>query len=313
MQLSDPERQELKEEIERLKLDKSSLIIELKKYAEHQLAMDQHMQDLEDRLHGMALRQRNLVSFLDQAIQRPGFLSSLIQHSDLQAKKRRLPTDDNCPLRDAAMQEMFDAGSIPALDIEPFEKMESSLNSLEAFFHEVGVASGEDTFSEDQLPCVTTDMHAASSCKTDLVVHSPICLTTYMHASSSRGSDLDAQSPIHHSTCPENNRSCPEASAVPVTDDRPVHAATRSKALDIDMNSEPDVNGLVQRKENMASTAAIGVNDMFWEQFLTESPVYCDAQESESAADGRRAEVWNRKSVDHLTERMCHLTSTERT
>ncbi|KAK8970385.1 Heat stress transcription factor A-4b [Platanthera guangdongensis] len=106
-QLSYPERQELMEEIERLKLEKNSLIIELEKHAQHQLAMDQHMQDLEDRLHGMALRQRNLISFLDQAIQRPGFLSSLIQHSDLQAKKRRLPTDDDCPLRDAAMQERF--------------------------------------------------------------------------------------------------------------------------------------------------------------------------------------------------------------
>ncbi|KAK8938841.1 Heat stress transcription factor A-4b [Platanthera zijinensis] len=374
-QLSYPERQELMDEIERLKLEKSTLIIELEKHAQHQLAMDQHMQDLEDRLHGMALRQRNLISFLDQAIQRPGFLSSLIQHSDLQAKKRRLPTDDDCPLRDAAMQERFVAASIPALDIEPFEKMESSLNSLEVFFQEVGVASGEDAFSEDRLPCLTTDMHAASSCETDFDVHSPIChsscpenvrsrpesapgpvmddcpiqaekmesslnsleaffhegtvsgedafsedrlpcLTTYMHASSSHESDFVVQSPIRHSTCPENNRSCPESTAVPVIDDRPIQAGVRSKALDIDMNSEPDVNCLDQRKENLASTRTIGVNDTFWEQFLTESPGYWDAREIESErneADGRRAVVWNRKNVDHLTERMCHLTSTERT
>lgn len=330
MPLSESERQELKGEVERMRHDKSNLIIELQKHTQNQQGVDLQMQDLEERLQGMVLRQRNLVSFLDQVIQRPGFFSNLIQQSDLHTKKRRLPKYDYF-LEDASMQdekslslhgftmERFDGSFTPLLDIEPFEKMESSLNSLETFFHEVGQASGEDAFFEERLPCLTSAV-----------------FPTNMHASSGE-TDIDRQSPTHHlgpsSSCPEDINIYPDlpdspsqaqSTIIPVVDFHSFQTGMKSKVSDIDMNSEPTVHSRDQGIETPAATMAAGANDTFWEQFLTENPCYCDAQESQSQKgdlhDGRRAEEviieqgnewWNMKSVDHLTERMGHLTSTE--
>ena len=68
---------------------------------------------------------------------------------------------------------------------------------------------------------------------------------------------------------------------------------------------------------------------MFWQQFLTETlglPGSSDTQEAESQRrdlDSRKSEVetthcgspfwWNLKNVDHLIEKMVHLTLAERT
>lgn len=325
MPLSESERNELKEEIERLKQDKSTLFIELQKHTQNQQGMDLQMQDLEERLQDMVLRQRNLVSFLDQIIQRPGFFSSLIKQSDLHAKKRRLPEHDYF-LENPSMQdeknlslhglnsEKFDGSFSFLLDIEPFEKMESSLNSLETFFHEVGQASGEeDVLFEERLPCLNSSV-----------------FPTNMHASSGE-TDIDRQSPTHHSgpssSCPEDINLYPDLPDSPSQAQSTINPVVdfpslqTGKVSDIDMNSEPTVHSRDQETEAPAITAAAGVNDTFWEQFLTENPCFSDAQESQSEKsdldDGRRAEQgsewWNRKSVDHLTERMGHLTSTEGT
>lgn len=324
MPLSESEREELKEEIERLKHDRSTLIMELQKHTQNQLGVDQQMQDLEERLQGMVLRQRSLISFLDQVIQRPGFLSNLIQQSDLHSKKRRLPKHDYCEedsgMRDeknlslhGLTRETFDGSFTSLLDIEPFEKMESSLNSLETFFHEVGQASGEDVFFEERLPCLTSAVFPVN-----------------MHASSGE-TDIDRQSPNHHSSpsssCHEEINLYPDlpdspsqaqSTIIPVVDFHSLQTAIKSKVSGIDMNCEPTVHS---REQGIA-----GANDTFWEQFLTENPCYCGAQESQSEKtdleDGRRAEEvvaeqgsawWSRKSVDHLTVRIVHLTSTERT
>lgn len=322
MPLSESEREELKEEIKRLKDEKNTLIIELQKHTQNQLGVDQQMQDLEERLQGMVLRQRNLISFLDQVLQRPGFLSSLIQQSDIHTKKRRLPKHDHCQ-EDSDMQdeknlslhgltrEKFDGSFTSLLDIEPFEKMESSLNSLETFFHDVVQASGEDAFSEERLPCLTSAVFPVN-----------------MHASSGEN-DIDRQSPTHHSSpsssCHEEINLYPvlpdspsqaQSTIVSVVDYHSLQTAMKSKVSGIDMNSKPTVHS---REQGIA-----GANDTFWEQFLTENPSYCTGQESEKSDldDGRRAEEvvteqgnawWNRKSVDQLTVRMVHLTSTERT
>lgn len=310
MPLSESEREELKEEIKRLKHDKNTLIIELQKHTQNQLGVDQQMQDLEERLQGMVLRQRNLISFLDQVLQRPGFLSSLIQQSDLHTKKRRLPKHDYCQEDSDMTREKFDGSFTSLLDIEPFEKMESSLNSLETFFHEVGQASGEDAFFEERPPCLTAAVFPVN-----------------LHASSGE-TDIDRQSPTHHSSpssCPEEINLYPDLldspgqaqiTIVPVVDFHSLQTSMKSKESGIDMNSEPTVHSREQ--------GIVGANDTFWEQFLTENPCYCTGQESEKSDldDGRRAEevvteqriaCWNRKSVDHLTVRMVHLTSTERT
>jgi heat shock transcription factor len=70
---------------------------------------------------------------------------------------------------------------------------------------------------------------------------------------------------------------------------------------------------------------ATGVNDVFWEQFLTENPGSTDTQEVQSErkdSDGRKNEIkpgdprkfwWDMRNVNNLTEQMGHLTPAERT
>ncbi|XVF87273.1 hypothetical protein PTKIN_Ptkin18bG0105800 [Pterospermum kingtungense] len=105
----------------------------------------------------------------------------------------------------------------------------------------------------------------------------------------------------------------------------------RPKSPGIDMNSEPVAvvaSEPVAAKEQAAGTtapSAAGVNDVFWEQFLTENPGSTDTQEVQSErndSDARKNENkpgghgrfwWNMKNVDNLAEQMGHLTSAERT
>lgn len=105
----------------------------------------------------------------------------------------------------------------------------------------------------------------------------------------------------------------------------------RPKSPAIDMNSEPAVASvpepepLKEQTTGTAPTVAAGVNDIFWEQFLTENPGSTDAQEvqSERKDSGERKNEmkpsdqgkfwWNMRNVNNLAEQMEHLTPAERT
>ncbi|XP_072994064.1 heat stress transcription factor A-4b [Typha latifolia] len=325
--LAEEERQELKEEIDKLKHDKGVFISELQKHTQEQLAMDRQMQSLEERLQIMEHRQRSLTAFLSQIIQRHGFLSIFGQNSDLQNKKRRLPMT-NIFCVEADTEEPFqdlsgvssDIVSAHTLAIEPFEKMESSLNSLEKFFQSVCEASGEDMLYDSTVPCppsavVLTEIRALSG-ETDTNLQSL--------------SKLPPNSPhirdIYSSPELEESISCAESPALPLTE---FQSDTRSKISEIDVNSEPAVaehdSSRDQTIETAVSNVPPGVNDIFWEQFLTEIPGSSDIQEVQSerrdADDKRNQEKiterlniwWNKKNADHITEKMGHLTSAEKT
>nr|AMR72053.1 heat shock factor A4a [Fragaria vesca] len=78
-------------------------------------------------------------------------------------------------------------------------------------------------------------------------------------------------------------------------------------------------------KEQTAKLSGAGVNDMFWEQFLTENPGSTDSQEVQlerKDSDGRGNEFsasehgkswWSMRNVNNLTEQMGHLSSVENT
>ncbi|OIW19253.1 hypothetical protein TanjilG_20378 [Lupinus angustifolius] len=88
------------------------------------------------------------------------------------------------------------------------------------------------------------------------------------------------------------------------------------KPSGIDMNSEP-----VALKEQSARTTIVttGVNDVFWEQFLTENPGSSEAQEVQSERkdyDGRKNEGkfwWNTRITNSLPEQIGHVGQAEKT
>ncbi|KAJ6818796.1 putative heat stress transcription factor A-1 [Iris pallida] len=93
----------LEDEIGRLKRDKEVLMQELVKLRQQQQATNQQLQNVGERLHGMELRQQQMMSFLAKAMNRPGFLSQFVQQNDNNHhtlgvnKRRRLPRQSCSP------------------------------------------------------------------------------------------------------------------------------------------------------------------------------------------------------------------------
>ncbi|KAJ0986365.1 hypothetical protein J5N97_004721 [Dioscorea zingiberensis] len=162
--LSEDEKHELEEEIDRLKHDKQIIVFELQKHTVQQHGMESLMQVLEERLHIMEQRQKDIVAFLAKVVETPGCVPDLFNQSSLHHKKRRLPKIDyffeeanneekqilSFP---AVKMEQEDIGSMQKFDTELFDNMEASISSLEAFFCNVSEASGEDLWNDDRMLC----------------------------------------------------------------------------------------------------------------------------------------------------------------
>ncbi|XP_042489801.1 heat stress transcription factor A-4b-like [Macadamia integrifolia] len=326
--LTESERQELEEEIEKLKQEKNILILELQRHTQEQQGVELKIQSLEERLHQMEHRQRQMVAFLAQILQKPGFVSNLMQQSENHSKKRRLPKLDYL-CDEAAVEEnqmvafqrdRSDALSSPIINIEPFEKLESSLNSWESFLCGVGEASGEE-MSSVGIPLqpsavVLTEMHSSSGDPDTTISMQP--QSPKLHHSSPHARDTQPSPELAEST------SYGESLVI-----YPVQLNADSRPTGIDMNSKPAGAPEVQpQRERVVGTATstlpTGVNDVFWEQFLTETPGSSETQEVQSErkdADIIKGENrlhdhgkfwWNIKNVDNLTEQMGQLTPAER-
>lgn len=103
------------------------------------------------------------------------------------------------------------------------------------------------------------------------------------------------------------------------------------KTSEIDMNctpravSAPEVQPPIEEEAVVTATnVRTGVNDVFWEQFLTENPGSNSSSEfqSERDGDGKKNESkpgdhgvpwWNMRSVNNLAEQLGHLTPAEKT
>ncbi|XP_052201242.1 heat stress transcription factor A-4a-like [Diospyros lotus] len=101
-----------------------------------------------------------------------------------------------------------------------------------------------------------------------------------------------------------------------------------SKDSGIDMNSEPAAPAVLeiaspeeQQVAKPVAPAPAGVNDVFWEQFLTENPGSTEASEVQSERKDRDAKknesnygkFWWNTNVNFLAEQMGQLTPAERT
>ncbi|KAJ1688021.1 hypothetical protein LUZ63_019411 [Rhynchospora breviuscula] len=279
---AEAERHELQEEIDKLKLDKGGLISEIQKHAEKK-DIDQKMQYLEEKLLVLEDRQKYLISYLGQIVSKPGFMSNFQCRTDHVNKRRRHEDAD-----------MVESTILPltGLDTEPFDRIESSLNSLENFFRGVSEAYGEEDMYYDRI--------ATPSVPTSTVV------LTELNTSSEETNGPNLADSTSHSESPAV--AVAEVAATP---------EVRNKVSEIDMNLEPtaaEVESSPAENQNRNT----GQNDVFWQQFLQEQPGSNEEVQSErrDPADTRNVKegFWlNRKNVDNLTEKMGHLTSVAKT
>ncbi|PNT72862.1 hypothetical protein BRADI_2g49860v3 [Brachypodium distachyon] len=167
--LVDSERRDYEEEIERLKCDNAALTSELEKNAEKKIDMEKRMQALEDKLFAVEDQQTNLICYVRDIVKEPGFLSSFVQQSDHSRKKRRLPKpisfhEDTSTQGNQIMHRDLTNSPAHELSRESFDKMESSLNSLENFLREATEAF-ESTSCTESPPLPQTHSRADSRAK----------------------------------------------------------------------------------------------------------------------------------------------------
>ncbi|RVW32970.1 Heat stress transcription factor A-4b [Vitis vinifera] len=267
--LPESEKQEFEAEIERLKHDKGALLSELQRYKQENQFFEFQTQSLGKRVFNMELRQRKMMAYLAQILQKPGFTSSLMAQSEIHNKKRRLLMP-NYLFNEANVEENMGSdfperkaghNSVQGENVEMIESLESSLNFWENFLYGIGQGSADvmDGFGTLSQP-------------------SPIIITE-MHSSSDPDTSTQPCSPKSYPSSPHS---------------KDIHSSP-----EIDVNSEPtNASEVEASKECEGGTTAAGANDVFWAQFLTETPGSSDAQEVQSE---RRDAYGGKGTVSQMT------------
>ncbi|KAJ7947184.1 Heat shock transcription factor [Quillaja saponaria] len=289
--LNESERQSLKENIERLKHDKQRLLLELQRHEQERQAFELQMHFLKERLQHLEQRQETMVSSVSRVLEKPGLALDSLLHFETRDRKRRLPRivhfyDDEASLEENNME------NSQILDRESIE----SVSDLTSNMEQLNLLESSLLFWEN----IGHDVGE-----------------TFLENNSSL--DLDESISCDGS---------PAISSIQIVEVRPMSSG-------IDMNTEPVAVAVaaaapepVPVKDPAVGTTIVptGVNDVFWEQFLTENPGSSDTQEAQSKrndSDGRKNEGkpaadhgkfwWNMRNVNNLAEQMGHLAPAERT
>lgn len=81
----------MKDDIERLKKEKESILSEVEKHEEERAELDLQIRSLKDRFCSMEQQHRSMVSNLADVLQKPGLALTLLFESEPNDRKRRLP------------------------------------------------------------------------------------------------------------------------------------------------------------------------------------------------------------------------------
>lgn len=258
--LTDSEREDFEKEIDKLRQEKVFLQSEVERRKHENQGYEYKIRSLGQTLQNIDHRQQQLMVTFAQLLDKPGYT-----HSEPQNKKRRMLAlhflNDEGNLDEKGFLENSSTSSLPSLDLEKVEKLDSSLSFWEKFLHGVDQTLSGD-FRDYRSQAVIREM-AASSEDSDLNVLpcSPRC---HMSASPS-----------------QDNHSSPEVTVSSTYADSPAISSicidldSRLKPLGIDVNISPtkvsDTEMAKDRQEDGGVPAA-GMNDGFWQQFFTEAP-----------------------------------------
>ncbi|CAK7348155.1 unnamed protein product [Dovyalis caffra] len=323
--LTESEKQEYENVINRLKQDKDLLELELQRNEAKKQGFEFRIVSLGERLQSMECRQNQLMSSLAQLMRKPEFASFIMQQSEYQNKRRKLLKPDHFQGKYKEEEnenlcypmENLDGLPAPMLHSESIEKLDSSLKFLESFLYAVG-----ESFTEEMCdvgvksqPSMVIVRELSSSCA-DGEPWSPRSFPSSPHSRDITSSPELARC-IHNDVRPTTpiylgDAMMPESSQLEAN--RKHSSAPASEALK------------VSALETATPAVLNGVNDVFWQHFLTEAPAPEAAQESECQTerriidgirsntnpDGRGRSWWNRNYMDNLAKHMGHIATPER-
>nr|KYP57008.1 Heat stress transcription factor A-5 [Cajanus cajan] len=297
--VADPERLAFEEEIEKLSHDKTTIQSSIFRFEQHHSAAKTHLEDLQHRLDGMEERQTTLLNYFEKALRNPTIVQQIsrrIESLDLLAynKKRRLPQvdDHDHPLHHPVPENSF----------------------VDNFGMEFGNISHQD-FSNKltlELSPAVSDMNLVVSCSTQssnedgespheiLPAQTGASFTFQMDSSESPKLDSNGEDGDSYISCLLNltlassplqvkRNSCTDRS--PPQIDCPEFGKLAESKSCADDNKEYDVGESSSRNVNEVANLAdaeappdapVRVNDVFWEQFLTERPGCSDNDDSTS-------------------------------
>jgi heat shock transcription factor len=282
--LSESERQSLNDEIEKLKQDREQLVSEIKRYQHECQTYEIQIHCSKDRLEKLEQKQQKMVSSVSQVLQKPVNVVSLMSLTETMDRKRRLPARSGGGFNNEASVE---------------DAMETSV----AFPGENAEGSSVLTLNTERL-----DQLESSVLFWETIAQEVADNLVHTH------SNIDF----------DESTSCADSLSISC---RQIDVEVRPKSPEIDMNSEPAAAApeTVASKEQPVgiTTAATGVNDVFWEQFLTEDPGASEAQEvqSERKDNSRKNEGkpgdhgrfwWNMRKGNNLPEQMGNVGQVEK-
>ncbi|XP_073025708.1 heat stress transcription factor A-4c-like isoform X2 [Primulina eburnea] len=286
--LTEMERKGYEDDIERAKGDKESLQLELQRRKEEQQGLQVKMRALTERVQNMEQSHINLLSSLARTLHEPAVALDLIPQTEAHDRKRRFPGNSF----------FYDARSM-----EDNQAVSSQISSMEHI---------------DVDSLLTLNIEVLEQLDSSLMLWEKIV--------------LDAREGLAQIYSPLELNESTNCAPSPTISYTRLNIDVESRTSGIDMNSEPnsavvpeDQPAIEEQAVGTSNTARAGVNDVFWEQFLTENPGSNDSSESQTRRkdeEGKRNEqkpvdrrmyLWNIRSVNNLAEQLGHLTSAEKT
>ncbi|KAE7996382.1 hypothetical protein FH972_001112 [Carpinus fangiana] len=252
--LSESERHSLKEEIERLRHEKDQLRLEIQRHEEDRRGFELQVQFLRDRLQQIDQRQQTMMSSVAGVLRKPGLALNLLTQLENHDRKRRLPR----------IAYLYDEAG--------FE--DNQMGTSQIVPRESGATSS----------ALTPNLEPFEQLESSLSFWENIVNDIGQTYSKNSNGELDEST-----SCSDS----PGVSCIQLSVD------CRPKSPGIDMNSEPATAAAPEPVEPVASkdqaagtstTMPTGVNDVFWEQFLTENPGSSDTQEIQSERKESMAE-----------------------
>ncbi|KAK4787369.1 hypothetical protein SAY86_011202 [Trapa natans] len=176
--VTDSEKQGLKDNIERLKTEKESILLEVRKNEEERTQLDFQIHSLKDRFHSMEQRQRSIVSNLADVLQKPGLVLTFLFETDTNDKKRRLPrlgylqdeAEEESGMETNSNKENTEEASLGLSSMmDLYDQLEASLTIWESIMSDVCQSVDQQASNSDNLEfdeaassaeCPETDMNS---------------------------------------------------------------------------------------------------------------------------------------------------------
>ncbi|RWW50699.1 hypothetical protein BHE74_00043036 [Ensete ventricosum] len=320
--LADSERIALEEEIDRLRKEKASLQMAVQKFEQLQSGTRIQLDDVERRVADMEKRQLKMVAFLQHVMQNPGLMENLLKmvsswSMDFSVihKKRRLPLgadhcqensenslcDDHCSTSKLEFGHALNQDFCDKLKLELCSAFLDSSNVVMASTQ----SSNEDSCSSrpkqiDRGHCTIESLPLAPETLELCDTGASICPTKTLLFPKTVD-DGDGIFPCHlsltlASSAMQIDRSdyssrIPDAVNREEANSTAMNNIVTTKENELDMLISADARAAplqeVPRTSNETPVVPpVRVNDVFWEQFLTERP---GSSDNEEASSGLRA------------------------